>query len=431
MSGDASSHAPVDPHPAPRDAEGMSSSRLPETSSRPRHRTVRRVWFALALLAAGGAGLAVWSLLREPALPVGVSRQEYEQAAQQFRAVYRREPNRMEALSLLAELSVAEDRLETAAACFRAIPTTDDKFGLSARLQEGQVLIRLNRARDAERSLREFLTHAETDATVPRSHLVTARTWLAYLLSVELRFEERRRVLAELHASGHADVYDSKQYHFPTLLLWHSSTGRHRLVQFLEQDSDDLVLRTAYGRYLTTDGMLDESRTLLEELHREHPSDPAVTAALLECLYEQADLDAFAQVAGTLPQHRDDEPWLLTRMRGEFALEEQRWNDAVSHFQNVLTKDPADPACQMGLARAYAGLKKDAARDEVLQRSRVLADIRVRLVGITEEDAEASRTLAETCERIGLAAAAKTFYRHAERIARPDRRPGRTTAVPL
>ncbi|MGC1272593.1 MAG: tetratricopeptide repeat protein [Planctomycetaceae bacterium] len=409
----------------------MSSSSLPETSSPPRRRTARRVWFALALLVAGGAGIAAWSLLREPALPVGVSLQEYEQAARQFHEVYRREPNRIEALSLLAELSVAEDRLETAAACFGAIPTADDQYGLSARLQESQVLIRLDRARDAERSLREFLSHAKTDATVPRSHLVTARTWLAYLLSVELRVEERRRVLAELHASGHADVYDSKQYHFPTLLIWHSSTGRHRLVQFLEQDSDDLMLQTAYGRYLTTDGMLDESRTLLETLHREHPSDLAVTAALLECLYEQADLDSFAQVAKTLPKHRDDEPWLLTRMRGEFALEEQRWDDAVSHFQNVLTKDPADPACHMGLARAYAGLKNNAARDEVLQRSSVLADIRVRLVGLTEEDADASRKLAETCENMGLTAAAKTFRRHSERIAQPDRRPGRTTAVPL
>ena len=56
-------------------------------------------------------------------MPVGVSRQEYVQAAQTFRETYRREPNRIEVLSLLAELAVVDEKLELAAACFEFLPT--------------------------------------------------------------------------------------------------------------------------------------------------------------------------------------------------------------------------------------------------------------------------------------------------------------------
>jgi predicted Zn-dependent protease len=368
------------------------------------------------LIVVGGltaAGLQMW----RPAgnLPPGLLMDEYTQAEQRYREMYRRKPGRTDVLSLAGELAVKDNRLANAVSCFRAIPTADPRYGLSARLQEGQVLLRLNRALDAEKSFREYLAQA---AHNPRGsdHVAIARKWLAYLLSVELRQEERKILLSEIHAEGGADVYDSKQYFFPNLLLWHTSTGRRRLTEFLAEDPENPMLRTAEGRYLTAEGRLDEALALLEELGDERPQDPACIAALLECCFERNDWEGFAQVARLMPEFEQGEPWLLTRMRGERALHERTWEEAVRQFARVLESDPANPWSHAGLARAYAELGQTRKRDEEQRRSLVLSRIRVSLVTVKEDDGDAAVELASKCAEIGLDEAADVFRGHAARI---------------
>lgn len=388
---------------------------MPETKTPPASRRTHRL--RIVAVAAGLTGLAcaVWYLSRDAALPVGISQDEYSDAERRFQEKYGRQPGRLDVLSLLGELAVRESRLTTAAACFREIPTDDPKYGLPARLQEGHVLARLKRAGEAERSLREFLAHA-SNTWVHRNDVVAAYKWLGYLLSVELRFEERKALLAEMHARGLADVHDSTQYYFPHLLIWHSSSGREPLAEFLKQDPQNPLLRVALARYRTFEGRLDEARALLQDLHRENPDDLYCAAALLECHFERNDWDAFAGVIRKLPERGEGEPWLLTRMRGEFALDEGRWEDAARYFKRVQSVDPANPWAQMGLAEAYAKLERPEARQEALRRSLVLARIRSKLGNVTERDPAGSLELAAACDEIGLREAAEVFRRHAARI---------------
>lgn len=371
------------------------------------------------LVVAGCAGASIlWFQWRRVELPEAVSREEYRSAERRFREIYDQEPTRLDALSLLAESAVVDERLETAVACFREIPSDHAQYGPSARLQEGQVLVRLNRARQAEQSLREFLSLAFSgQAAVSRRDVIVASDWLTYVLSVELRLEDLKAVLAKMHTHGLTDVFDSKQYYFPNLLIMNSPAGRKRLRDFLAEDPRNRVLRVAMGRYRTAQGRIEEARAVLADLHREYPEDLRCAAALLECHFESGDWERFRRVAETLPQYRRGEPWLLTRMRGEWALRQERWNEAVRHFSRALQGDPAYLACHMGLARAYRELGETEKREKALDRVSVLAEVRVNLINVTEKDPEPSRDLAQACEKIGLKDAAKTFRGHARRIA--------------
>jgi predicted Zn-dependent protease len=378
-----------------------------------RRRLVSVAGIAIVLM---GATFVAFYVLRDERLPEGVSRTDYQNAEKKFRELYRKKGGRLDVLSVAGELAVADGRLPAALACFRAIPSATPRYGLPARLQEGQVLLRLNRAREAEHSFREYLERAARDPAVGRENLIAARKYLAYLLSVELRLEDRKSILADLHADGQADLGDSKQFFFPHLLLWHSSNARQRLSEFLAEDPDNPSLRAAEARYLTADGHLDEAQSRLETFIREHPGDLTGTAALLECIYERNDWKAFREAAASLPEYASGEPWFLTRLRGELALHDEDWQGAVLFFERVLAADPANPWSNMGLARAFAGLGRSDERAKAQHRSAVIARIRVNLVNAQEESPDAVERIAEECAELGFREAAEAFGAHAARI---------------
>ena len=360
--------------------------------------------------------------LRSDRLPEGVSTEDYQNAERKFRELYRKKGDRLDVLSVAGELAVADGRLATAVACFHAIPSTTPRYGLPARLQEGQVLLRLNRAREAEEMFREFLERAARDPAVSRDNIIAARKFLAFLLSVELRLEERKSILADLHADGQADLGDSKQFYFPHLLLWHTSNGRQRLNEFLAEDAANPILLVAAVRYLTAEGELGEALDRAEAFHRQQPRDLAGTAALLECHFERNDWESFREVAADLPEFAPGEPWLLTRMRGERALHDEDREGASQQFERVLAVDPANPWSNMGLGRASAGPGRLEERAAAQHRSAVLARIRVNLVNVQEDNPEAAEQIAAECAEIGFREAAETFRAHATRIRNALRR---------
>ncbi|HUQ72942.1 MAG TPA: tetratricopeptide repeat protein [Planctomycetaceae bacterium] len=376
--------------------------------------TARWPWGLVFVL--GCAAAYAWRQPRAPQLPQGVEPQQYQAANDDFQQRYGRPASRIEVLSLLAERAVHDERLPTAVACFREIPSTQRVYGPSARLQEAQVLLRLNRALEAERSFREFLSLAERNPAMAAPSVATARKWLLYILSVELRLEERKTLLAEIHAQGAADLFDSKQFFFPNLLIFHSTTGRERLAEFLREAPDDPQLLVAQARYLTMLGKLDESQRLLEPLCQERPNDRTASAALLECYFEQNDQDRFRQLARALPAERDEEPWLLMRMRGQFLLQQRRWHEAVAQFQRLLAQDPANPWANMGLARAYEELQEAPARDETQRKSLVLSRIRLNLKNVNDGNVPAIEELADACDQIDFTDAAAVFRQHAQRF---------------
>ena len=382
---------------------------------------IGRHWLIASFLAVAGLSSAFLFVDRFYARPLrfpdGVASKDIEVASQRFQNLYERQPTRLDLLSMIGELSVRNDRLVTAAACFSEIRTETQPYGLSARLQEGQILVKLNQAKGAERSFRQYLD-AAISRSVPHEQFLMAYKQLAYLLSVELRFEDRKIVLLEMEKRGIADVQDSKQLYFPNLLIWNSSAGRQRLSEFLQQNPDDPTLLLASCRYLTMEGELGSAQHLLEQLFRNAPQNPNIAAALIECLYEQADWAKILEIANTLPAYSSNESWLLTRFRGEIELHQGHWSNAVHYFQRVLEVDPANPWSYMGLARAFGELQQPIDREKSLQMSLGVAKLRSSLGTVREETPEMVQRLADLCLEVGLNRPSEIFHEHALRIKR-------------
>jgi len=388
-----------------------------EEADRPADARPHRGWKLPAVLLAvfAVAAVAVWPG-QEPALPPGISRVEYQAAADQFRSRYDREPDRLDVLSFAAELAVVDGRIQDAIACFSEIPSSDSRYGLSARLQEGQLLLDLNRAADAEAAFRRYLSLAARTPDVAPLNLYAARRRLAFILSVELRLEDRQALLRSSHESGVVDVFDSKQFFFPHLLIWNSTTGRLRLTEFLKVDPDNRDLRLAEARYLTSLGQIEQAQSQLKLLLDEKPDDLPAIAALLESYYEAGDSKNLQQLLSVSPAYRIAEPWLLTRMRGHAAMERQDWKLAVTRFSEVLTADRTNPWAQSAIARASEKLQDPGMARLAQARAYGIAKIRAALA--REDHNEALEDLAQACGKIGMPDAAATFQRHAETYRR-------------
>ncbi len=351
-------------------------------------------------------------------LPEGLSVSEYETAKKWLvERVASRAPTHLEILVMAGDLAAADGNTDTAIACYRAIPTDSPTIGLAAKLQEGLLLIGANRASEAEAAFRQYIEVARVSANLKLDDVVTSFKWLNFILSVEIRLEDRKELLAEMHEIGIADPFDSKQLFFPNLLILNSPTGRTRLAKFLENDSENFQLRLASGRYKTLEGQFDVAVQMLEPMLAEKNADLGVGAALLDAYFESNNSEKFASVLNSLPDHSELEPWLLTRMRGEFALEKKEFREAIRYFEAALRKDPAYAPCQMGLARAYAGIGEVDSQTEALRRSSVLAEIRVNLSSVQPDATKASLELADKCTSINLLEAAEAFRKHAETLA--------------
>src|SRR5438552_15900056 len=98
---------------------------------------MRRAQAAAAIAALAGLVCAAWYLAGPSTLPEGVSREEYANAQHRFQKMYGRRPGRLDALSLLGELAVADGRLGTAVGCFRGLPRERPRDGRVGRTAGG------------------------------------------------------------------------------------------------------------------------------------------------------------------------------------------------------------------------------------------------------------------------------------------------------
>lgn len=351
-------------------------------------------------------------------MPSALRPADLVQARKMFQSLYPgTAPDRLDLLSVAGELALAENEYARAVACFQEIPTSHLRYGLAARLLEGTVRIDLHQAAAAEASLREYLIAVRKQEQFKINDVIGAYKWLNYLLSVELRLDERAEFLGELHRIGLADILDSKQLFFPNLLILNSPAGRKRIEEFLQQDPENLRLRIAKVRYQTLAGEFEQAIAQGEQLLRQEPTNREVLGVLLEALFEGAAEDRFREIATQLPPPAADDPSLLTRFRGEYALMEGKFEDAITRFQEVLARDPAHAPVQMSLATA---LQQAGRRDEhaqALKRASILAEIRVNLNNVQNDAVAATEDLVEKCQGIDYPLAASVFQSHAKVIA--------------
>jgi predicted Zn-dependent protease len=325
-------------------------------------------------------------------------------------------PSDVEIILAAGGIAIAEEDYEKASRYFDQVKTEVPRFGMTARLEQGVALLKLNFATPAEQNLRKFLDAARSAENPEASQVLDGFKWLTYLLSVQIRQEERKLLLEEQHAIDLADPLDSKQLYFPNLLILNSPAGRTRLAKLIENEPTNLSLLVASARYQTLAGEFDSAIESLEKLRRTRLEDLSIAAALAEAFVESDQLEEAGMLIDAIPSYQSTEPWLLTRMRGELALHREKWNDALKYFSKVLEADPANAPAQMGVAMAYEKLGDKDNHKEALRRSGVLAKIRVNL-GSVQSDAEAAcLDLATQCRAVDMEAAAKVFERHAARI---------------
>ncbi len=403
----------------------MNVADLPTTQSdlKSQPSFVKKKWGVCAfafLVVAAAFGVFCWPD-NSVTLPASVSPAEYRAARLKFVELFHREPNDADLMMLLGETAVQNEQLDRAVDCFSRVPSDNTRYGASARLQEAQVLLRNNDAGKAEASFRTFLELADARRSIPQEQLKVARDWLVFLMAVELRFEDRKAILHQMIQDRQFDAYDAKQYYFPTLLIWQSSLGSSRLRNFLEQTPTSRLLLIAQARYLVGEGKPDAADELLKSLRQQYPDDPRVTAASLECFYEKANWKEFEAILSAAPAFRDDEPWLLTQMRAEFAAHSHDWPAAETYFRKVLKADPANPVCHMGLAKALNGPGRTDERKVIQQRSLTLARIRVNLSAVDNTSATAARALAQDARKIQMLEAAESFEYLAEQMERGAR----------
>lgn len=375
-----------------------------------------------------GLAIGVWVALR-PApldLPAGITAEEYRRAEAKLAGVLKREPQPAEVWFRIgmdastSEELLSSQKLTAAAECFRHVDDVH-ALGPSARMQEGHLWLKHHLAAKAEACYRDVLVLDRT-TEVPEAVAATARSFLVYILSVEIRLEDRGRVLTECGErsrpwqSGDLRVLslnECKQLHFPHMLGLNSEKGRQRLAEFLNADPGNPDLLAAQGRYLTLDGQLTKARDYLEAVVKKH-STPACTAALVDCCYQQNDWE---RVVELLPgNHEQPEPWIITRVRGQRALQAKDWLSAEENFRRVLIKEPADQESHVGLAAALQGQDRHEERSEILRASAALARIRVEMVRVRENTPEEASALVQLCLEAGLNKAAEDFGWHADRM---------------
>ncbi len=353
------------------------------------------------------AGVAIRSRPSPPSrpiLPPGISQRLYDAGANAFREHYHREPDHFDVLSWLGEALVEEDQIAAAVVCLEGIPPDHPRYGHLARFQQAYHFAKLNRARQSEAKLREFIQLERESPHLTVQHYVSALRLLRFLLEVELRFEERQEVLREVHDLGYAGTFETVAYCFPSILRWNGPTAIAWHEGFWKQDPDDFRLRVALGRYHTGAGSLDEARSVLEKCCAEQPHSLPAHAAYLAILHEQGDWEIIAAVLDRLPPINQSEPWLLTRMRGHFRNHRGEHAKAVRCFLAAVESDPANAESYLGLAMAYRALGREEEQKEALRRSSVLARMGNRLAWVLfhEDEIEPMIEIANLCVEVGL-----------------------------
>lgn len=383
----------------------------------PGHRQRNRRWLCLcACIFVAVCGLIVFRVV-SPEIPPGVSAPDYDEASAEFRHQFNRDGDHFDVLMTLAEIAAKKKDFGKAIACYQRIPPEHVRYGRSARYEEGLLLAQTDQVQRAEDSFSGFLKALENGIPLSERQVVHARRWLSLIFSVELRHEERHKVLKALVQDDQADVNDAKQYYYESLLIWQTAFGSDRVRDFLKLDPRNRHLRNAEARYLTGQGHLVEARERLDRLHLEDPQDLRTVAFLLECAFAMNDWSAFSTVLSETSEFREDEPWLLTQSRGQWALHQKEWLEAEKYFGHILEIDPPNATCLMGLTRALAGQGKKAESEALMQRSLLIAKLRVSLAAISIDNAKAARDVANLSRQIGMEDAATVFDRFAETMS--------------
>jgi len=334
---------------------------------------------------------------RPPPIAETLTPEMLSAAQQQFESTYKRKADKYDTLSWLGELAGRAGRLRHAITAFSRIPSSHPRYGHSARYQQAQYLMKLNRVRDAEENLHEFLQLESENQQMKAAHTESALWQLNYLYGIELRLKRRHKVLAVIHRMGKARIEESLGYCYPSLHRWNGSDAVTAVEEFLKVDPGDFYLRLALGRYRTMRGRIEDAWKILQECYTEQPDNLQLAGARAECLVEQDDMQAVDKLLAELPAVAATDPLLLLNIRGRYYHRQEQYKTAIECFEYAIKTDPSNAEAYLGLARAYSALKQTAKQKETLHITRGLARIQNRIGG-AQEDVSTAAALQEIIE---------------------------------
>ncbi len=390
----------------------------------------RRPLVALFLIAACVGAWWAWRRTTAP-LPPGVTRAEFERAADEFAARYHRPPDGADVVNWLAESAVAAQRWQTALACFREIPADHPRYGLAARFQQAEVLLELDRAAEAEQQFRAVLDLDQPGADADERRLAS-REWLVYLLGVQLRFEDQQQVLADLVDRGEADAFHTLRYCFPTIFRWNGTLAAEELDEYLRAAPHDRGLRLAAAQYRAAAGRIYEAEQLSAACLAEAPHDRRALAVRLYVLHAASRWDELHRLLETTPPAAPADPGLRRLLRGHAAAHAGDRAAAIAAYRHVLEGDPASAEAWSGLARAATAPDDAPLRDDALRRARALARIQGRLgwSGRQPNDPAPLVEIAQLCAESGFPEFAALVATQAVHLD-PDNAPAREVLASL
>jgi predicted Zn-dependent protease len=305
---------------------------------------------------------------------------------------------------VLGQIAMARGRLAEAG---EALARVSDGAPASARARawEGQMELRLHRARGAEDALLRAVRLAPDDPA-PRRDLV-----LLYCM------QRRRRELSEQFAA----LAGLEPLDFHQMMLWSSSLASSWdpseaapvLEEFVAADPDDRLSRLTLAEAYRRLDRVDDARTTLGPLPT---ADPEVRAILARIALARGDISEVERLTG---DDADRHP-VLARMRAQLDLNRRDLRSATRHLRAAAALDPHNRAVLFQLGDTLLRLGEVEEGRRYLSSSKDHDELFALLVRFGEpgspNDARLMSQVAVASLRVGLREQARNWYLVALRL---------------
>jgi tetratricopeptide (TPR) repeat protein len=300
---------------------------------------------------------------------------------------------------MMARLAMATGRTNEALGELTRV-SASHPAAAQARLWEGQLELRRQRARAAEALLRRAL---ETD---PK--LVPAHRELIYLYGMQRRLSDLGAQFAALAELAPMNFDEVRVWCLIRSAPWDPQEVRHILAAFVQADPSDRASRLALAEAYGALGQHEDVKAVLKPLPA---ADPDARAILARIAHDQGDA---AVVESLLALGPDDHP-TLQFFRGRLALLRRDLAAAVRHFRKATAGDPHDRAKLfiLGDALVKAG---EPAEGKTYLRAALEHDALLELLerASTEagrQDLNLLKALGDGYQRVGLIPEAQAWYK--------------------
>jgi tetratricopeptide (TPR) repeat protein len=269
-----------------------------------------------------------------------------------------------------------------------------------ARLWEGQLELRRQRARVAESALRRAI-EIEPGLVAPRRELI-------YLYGVQRRCSE---LSAQFAAVAEVTPMSFDQVSLWCLIgsaPWDPQEVRPTLEAFVQADADDRASRLALAEVYGSLGQFDDVEAVLKHLPA---TDPGARAILARIAYDRGDPET---VESLLKDGPDDHP-ILQLYQGRMALRRRNLTAAIRHFRKWTSADPHDMARLFMLGDALVKSGKSVEGQLYLQAARDHQALYKLIEQASTKEGRQKlsllKDLGAAYERVGLIPEAKAWYK--------------------